>query len=100
MLCRCRLSFVLPGSNTNMFPQNSLSVHDLADKVNETIQKAQRHGNVNKLHPSYGKMWCPGPPQERSPLDIGVEWMIGCNSEEDMSITSLPELPVLEECKS
>ncbi|ROV95658.1 hypothetical protein VMCG_07551 [Cytospora schulzeri] len=72
-----------------------LSVQDLADKVNETIQKGQREDDVSNLRPSYGKMWCPRPPHETAPVDIGVEWMIGCSSDQGVSITSLPKPPVL-----
>lgn len=72
-----------------------LSVRDLADKLNETIQRGQRNDDKFNLRPSYGKMWCPGPTPERAPVDIGVEWMIGCSSKEGVSVTSLPELPVI-----
>ncbi|ROW07613.1 hypothetical protein VPNG_06792 [Cytospora leucostoma] len=61
----------------------AVSVLDIADKLNRTIQAGLMEFNIPNLRPSYGTMWCPGPPPNKGrPLNIGVEWMIDCSSEQ------------------
>lgn len=67
----------------------SVSVLDIADKLNRTIHAGMMTLNIPNLLPSYGAMWCPSSsPNKGMPLNIGVEWTIGCGSEQ-ITVASL-----------